>query len=625
MLEVGQGDGAEAVAADTEQLALLHEVRGEEEGEEDLGELTGLEADGPDAHPDLGSVDGLAHPGDEREQQQGDAPHPYRPAVALEVSDATDHEERGDERHDADRDPSGLQAGQPLRVGLGFVDADDEDVAEPVEEPRYGHEGAVRVGGEASDGEVGHELEAEDDDEEGPDVGWDGGVLGQAGQQVGADGDERPEDDEAELGVPAHGPQRVHGAGAVLVVTGSVGATGAVVVVVAAISAMSRSMLETNWLALGQRRHLVPGLDVVEVPGGDLVPQDAGAVFQLGLDPEETPWAALEDRHLVAFEADEVGARAVPLDGREGSADHSDHEHGEQDGPPGDAAAGAAGLLALGPPLGPAGRGADRVQLIVREPVGVEGGAEAGQVALDGAGRAQGPAPVVDDVEDESRDVVAPATFVGQADELVRRVRRLLEASQHRGHLVVRDLVEQPVRAEEVAVAADRVDGPDVDLNLGVDAEDARDDVALGVGVGLFLADATVPHQLGHDRVVVGQLRETAVSEEVGPAVAHVDDEQVLLSVRGIRIVGVGLPGHERDGHGGGAHALEVGVAGGLVDLAVGLGHGRGEGLDRRLDVGLFERRRWPCWTPPRRPEARPCRRPRPTGPVRPGSGGCPG
>jgi hypothetical protein len=53
-----------------QQLPLLHEVRGEEDGEHDLGELAGLEADRAEAHPDAGAVDRAADAGDERQQQQ---------------------------------------------------------------------------------------------------------------------------------------------------------------------------------------------------------------------------------------------------------------------------------------------------------------------------------------------------------------------------------------------------------------------------------------------------------------------------------------------------------------------------------------------------------------------------
>ena len=42
---------ADAQGGDREQLALLDEVRGEEDAQRQLGELDGLAVDGPDAHP----------------------------------------------------------------------------------------------------------------------------------------------------------------------------------------------------------------------------------------------------------------------------------------------------------------------------------------------------------------------------------------------------------------------------------------------------------------------------------------------------------------------------------------------------------------------------------------------
>ena len=185
-----------------EQLALLHEVRGEEHGEQDLGELAGLEADRPDADPDLGAVDGLADAGDEGEEQQADAAHPDRPAVALEVAHPADDEQGDDEGGDADGDPARLQAGQALRVGLGLVDADDEHVAEPVQQAGDRHERAVGVGGEAPDGEVGGQLQARARCRgTAPMLPGMVASSGQAGEQVGADRDERAEHDEPELGV----------------------------------------------------------------------------------------------------------------------------------------------------------------------------------------------------------------------------------------------------------------------------------------------------------------------------------------------------------------------------------------------------------------------------------------
>src|SRR3546814_19732478 len=60
------------------------------------------------------------------------------PAVGLDVAHAGHHRQRGDEGHDAQRDPARLQPGQALRLGLGLVYADDEHVAEAVEQAEIG-------------------------------------------------------------------------------------------------------------------------------------------------------------------------------------------------------------------------------------------------------------------------------------------------------------------------------------------------------------------------------------------------------------------------------------------------------------------------------------------------------
>ena len=249
VLGIRERNRSDASAADGEELALLHEVGREEEGEEDLGELAGLEVDRSDAHPDAGAEVLPADAGHEREQQKGEAEEPDGPAVALEVADPANQHERDDERGDADCHPSRLQLGQVLRLRPGRVEADDEHVAEPVQQPGDRQKRAVGVRREPPDGDVRGELEPQHHGQEGADVGRNGGVLGQGGQDVGADGDERSKDDESELGVAADRPE--HQLAWVVVVPEVVEVVepGRVVVVLGLVtssrSSMSRSMLAT--------------------------------------------------------------------------------------------------------------------------------------------------------------------------------------------------------------------------------------------------------------------------------------------------------------------------------------------------------------------------------------------
>ena len=78
-----------------------------------------------------------------------------RVAVALEVAGAADEDQGGDEGADADRGPQRLQAGEAATVRLGLVEADDEHVADAVEQGgqraagcrrRWGRAGGRRCG-----------------------------------------------------------------------------------------------------------------------------------------------------------------------------------------------------------------------------------------------------------------------------------------------------------------------------------------------------------------------------------------------------------------------------------------------------------------------------------------------
>src|SRR3546814_4194240 len=101
-------------------------------------------------------------------------------------------------------------------------------------------------------------------------------------------------------------------------------------------SSLDDVALDVRHVALcgGQRRLLTAGVEVVEVGLGHLVAVDVGGRLELRVDPEQAAGSALVDDHLVAVEADEVGARAVPLHGGEGAAQHRDDEQREHDGPP---------------------------------------------------------------------------------------------------------------------------------------------------------------------------------------------------------------------------------------------------------------------------------------------------
>ena len=186
---------------------------------------------------------------------------------------------------------------------------------------------------------------------------------------------------------------------------------------------------------------------------------------------------------------------------------------------------------------------------------------------------------VIEHVDHDTGDVVAPGRLVGQTHEFAGGLGWIGQPTQCGGDAALVDLVEQAIAAQQVAVADDGDDLPGVDENRAVDAERAREDVALRMHGGLVGGDATLPLQRGHEAVVLGDLGEFAVGEQIKTGVAHVDD--------GHRIA----PAHidQRESTQGGAHAREFDVVGGALDHGeIGLLDGSHERVGaRRGERGL--------------------------------------
>ena len=77
-----------------------------------------------------------------------------------------------------------------------------------------------------------------------------------------------------------------------------------------------------------------------------------------------------------------------------------------------------------------------------------------------------------------------PPWRVGGGDQLVGGVLRVVDRGEHACDLVVGDLVDEAVAAQQEAVAADERQRPRVDADLRLDAERAGDDVAARVVCG---------------------------------------------------------------------------------------------------------------------------------------------
>ena len=135
-----------------DQLAIIGEIAGEEDGEGQLGELAGLEVDRPDAHPDAGAGERAADTGDEREHEQGDADEQERPAIAGEVGWPLDDRQGEHEGDDGDDAPRRLQPRKALRL-----EASDHHVADAVKQGDEGEQRRIGTAGEPAHGEVGEQ------------------------------------------------------------------------------------------------------------------------------------------------------------------------------------------------------------------------------------------------------------------------------------------------------------------------------------------------------------------------------------------------------------------------------------------------------------------------------------
>ncbi len=174
---LGQAERADVPGAGGDQLASFGEVSGEEHGEGELGELTRLEVDRADAHPDAGTADRVAEPRHQGEEQHDRPDEEERPLVTGEVGGALDDEQCGHEGADGDETPECLERGEFV------VESGDHDVADAVEQHGEGEQRAVGPAGEDPHGDVRDADECEDGDEEWADTCRD--------RRVGAERSER--------------------------------------------------------------------------------------------------------------------------------------------------------------------------------------------------------------------------------------------------------------------------------------------------------------------------------------------------------------------------------------------------------------------------------------------------
>ncbi len=114
-----QGDAEQPPVRHRQQLPALAQVAGQEDDEQQLGELARLHLHAADPDPELGPVDGGAD--DHGQQQQDDGSHPEGVLVRLQPPVVADEQDQRQEARHADHDPDRLvarqQRVQPVDLG----------------------------------------------------------------------------------------------------------------------------------------------------------------------------------------------------------------------------------------------------------------------------------------------------------------------------------------------------------------------------------------------------------------------------------------------------------------------------------------------------------------------------
>ncbi len=180
---------------DGEHLLVLREVRGEEDAEEDLGELDRLEREArrsapTGARPSMGEKNSGA-------TRKRPATSSKQVAVALQVPRVADHEQGEDVEHDAQGGPG------RLRLGLPGVPAGDDDVADPVEQHGQGEDDGVGVAGPASGWPCGPPAPGRGrSPRKAPMLSRDLRLLAEVGDDVERDDQQRAEEEQSQFGPP---------------------------------------------------------------------------------------------------------------------------------------------------------------------------------------------------------------------------------------------------------------------------------------------------------------------------------------------------------------------------------------------------------------------------------------
>ena len=158
------------------------------------------------------------------------------------------------------------------------------------------------------------------------------------------------------------------------------------------------------------------------------------------------------------------------------------------------------------------------------------------------------PSPSAHDIDHRNGDVVTPGRPDRGGDELIGGIVRLGAIPEDGDDAVLGDLVEEAIAAEQEPVADAGRYEESIDLDLRCDSKCPRENVALRVRQRLISGETVLANEVFYQAVVERELPELVVAQEVRPAVADVDDADLLLG------------GSEGEGHERGAHPSEVRV-----------------------------------------------------------------
>ena len=172
-----------------EELPLRGEVRREEDDDQDLPELRGLERERTELRPQARPVDRQSDPRYHREQQQHQAEEPDRVRVAVEDAVVAYDQEGEHERGQPDQEPEGL-----LVRDVGGEQPVDHREPEPSEHPRDREQHGIRPGCDPSHDTPRQEVRPAEGEPVDDDVARDATSQPEPDHAVG--GDRRHEGDE---------------------------------------------------------------------------------------------------------------------------------------------------------------------------------------------------------------------------------------------------------------------------------------------------------------------------------------------------------------------------------------------------------------------------------------------